>query len=80
MPKVELTKQSKCRNALLGAAAYQMKTLGKKTKEVQKALGVSEMTMTRRGNDGLYRFDQLVVLTDFLHFSDEQILRMFGRG
>lgn len=80
MPKVELTKQTKCKNALLGTTAGQMKILGYKTKELQKKLGISEMTMTRRGNDGLYRFDQLVTLTDFLDFSDEQILKIFGRG
>lgn len=80
MPKVELTNQNKCRNALLGTIAGQMKIFGYKTKELQKKLGISEMTMTRRGSDGLYRFDQLVILTDFLDFSEEQILKIFGRG
>lgn len=80
MPRVDLTKQSKCKNALLGAIAGQAKILGYKTKEIQKRLGVSEMTMTRRGHDGQYRFDQLVMLVDYLNFSDEQILKIFGRS
>lgn len=79
MPKVKLTRKDQCTDALLGVIACQMETLGYKTKEVQKALGVSEMTMTRRGADGLYRFDQLAVLADYLHFGEEQILKIFGR-